>query len=289
MLNELLLHPVTQEALLAIVKAQPHAILLRGKSGTGKGYTAITIAADILGCLPDKLATQAYFLHIVPDGDTIKIEQVRALKQFLQLRTTGQNQTRRVVIIEDIMTMSDEAQNALLKLLEEPPEDTMLILTATNSLLVRPTILSRVQVVEILLPPSQQALAYFESQSFPHDKVNKALAISQGAAGLTWALLNDTDHPLLEHITIAKEILSATMYERLCRADKLSKERTTVASLLEALNSICTAALHQTAQQNDSTKAQRWYKSLKAVDEAGQALARKPSNKLLLTNLFLQL
>lgn len=289
MLNELLLHPITQEALLAVVKAQPHALLLRGKSGSGKGYTASLVAADILGCLPQKLNIQPYFLRIPPDGDSIKIDQVRALKQFLQLRTAGPNQTRRVVIIEDIMVMTDEAQNALLKILEEPPQDTVLILTATHSLLVRPTILSRVQVVEILLPPNQQAAAYFESQGFTQDKVKKALAISQGAAGLSWALLNDTDHPLLEHITVAKEILAANTYERLCRADKLSKERTTVAALLEALNSICMAALHQTAQQNDSNKAKRWYKSLAAVDEANQGLARKPSNKLLLTNLFLQL
>ena len=289
MLNELLLHPVTREALLAIVQRQPHAVLLKGPRGSGKGFTATVLAADFLGCLPAELESQPYFLHILPENDSIKIEQVRELKQFMQLKTTGRAQIRRVVIIEDIMLMGDEAQNALLKLLEEPPADTILILTSTNSPVVRPTILSRVQTVVIQAPAEAQCEQYFVAKGYDPTDISKAYAVSRGAAGLLQALLDAQDHPLLEHIELAKQLLGASKFDRLSQVEKLSKDRAGIEALLEALNSICSAALQQTARANNLQKLQRWYRSLKAVDAATNALKSRPSNKLLLTNLFLEL
>lgn len=289
MLNELLLHPVTKEALLAVAQSQPHAVLLRGKPGAGKGFTARVLAADVLGCLPDDLEKQPYFKPLVPDNGTISIEQVRELKQFLQLKTTGQAGIRRVVVLEDVMAMGDEAQNALLKLLEEPPADTMIILTSTYSTAVRPTVLSRSQVIAIQNPPQDMIVEYFQLQGSSQMSMNRALAISQGSVGLMQALLNNEEHPLLVHINLAKDILKDSVYQRLVRVDKLAKDRLAIEALLEALGSICNAAIQQAAKTNNTTNIKRWYRSLRAVDRANQALAYKPSGKLLLTDLFLQL
>lgn len=289
MLNEALLHPLTREALLAILQGQPHAILLRGGAGAGKGFIATLLAADILGCLPEDLSKQPYFLRIRSENDVIKIEQIRELKQFLQLKTTGTAEIRRLVIIEDAMLMGDEAQNAILKMIEEPPADTVLILTATNSGNLRPTIISRSQMITVQTPPKALTTEYFVEKGYDAKEVSKSLMISRGAIGLMQALLDSQDHPLSRQIELAKELLGADTYNRLIKVEALSKDRLGIEALLAAMTSICSTMLIQTAAANDRAKLERWYRTTSAVEAASQAFAFKPSAKLLLTDLFLQL
>ncbi len=289
MLNELLLHPVTESTFNAMLLNPPQALLLQGKRGMGKGFLASILASVILQCKPAQLTVQPYFLHIAPENDVIKIEQIRALKQFLQLKTTGRASIRRVVIIEDIMTMGDEAQNALLKMLEEPPADTVIILTSTTSSAVRPTVISRCQRIAILPPPKSLIQDYYKQKGYRQPEITKALAMSQGSIGLMHALLTNQNHPYLIHVQLAKDILTATEYQRLITIDRLAKDRLAIESLLEALSSICNVALQQASHASDVNKLKRWYRSIKAVDQASQSLRSKPSGKLLLTNLFLQL
>jgi DNA polymerase-3 subunit delta' len=81
----------------------------------------------------------------VPDGVAIKIDQVRKLKQ--QLVFPPLEAKVRVVILEDIQTMRREAANSLLKTLEEPAPNNLLILVADQAGDILPTIISRCQVV----------------------------------------------------------------------------------------------------------------------------------------------
>ncbi len=71
-----------------------------------------------------------------------KIDTVREIIHSLTIRTGKKGQMRGVVI-EDAHLMTPEAQNAFLKTLEEPPEDTIIILTAPREDLLLPTIVSR--------------------------------------------------------------------------------------------------------------------------------------------------
>jgi DNA polymerase-3 subunit delta' len=80
-----------------------------------------------------------------PTGATIKIAQVRALCETLSMKPYEARM--RVVIITDAHTMNPSAGNALLKMLEEPPDRTILILTAPQSVDLLPTIVSRCQLV----------------------------------------------------------------------------------------------------------------------------------------------
>jgi len=136
-----------------------HAFLFRGPAGVGKKSLAMVFAA-LLNCqgphtqepcgrCPScrKFASGNHpdFLLIQPEGAAIKINQVRELKKVLTFPPF--EAPFRVVLLADVHTMRREAANSLLKTLEEPPEDTILILTADQAGLILPTILSRCQVI----------------------------------------------------------------------------------------------------------------------------------------------
>jgi len=86
------------------------------------------------------------FVVIIPSGHYIKIEQIREIKNFAYVKPALSK--RKVVIIDDAHTMTSQAANALLKVLEEPPADTTFILTTSRRSAILPTILSRTFQVE---------------------------------------------------------------------------------------------------------------------------------------------
>ncbi len=88
------------------------------------------------------------YIKINQDGAGVPIEAVRQLQTTLSFST--QPQSLRIVCIYSIDTASIPAQNALLKLLEEPPAQTQIWLTATSPAPIVSTILSRVAVVELV-------------------------------------------------------------------------------------------------------------------------------------------
>ena len=80
-------------------------------------------------------------ISVKPQGDTLRINQIRELLGLLAMKPHSAK--HRVVIIAESHTMNPEAANALLKVLEEPPANTTLILTAAQKSDLLPTILSR--------------------------------------------------------------------------------------------------------------------------------------------------
>lgn len=86
-------------------------------------------------------------LKIGEFGSAIKIETIRDLKKTLFLKP-AQGKYRGIVIYNS-QNLTTEAQNSLLKILEEPPESTLIILAAPNENLLLPTIISRCEIVRI--------------------------------------------------------------------------------------------------------------------------------------------
>jgi len=173
-----------------------HAYLFRGPDGVGKKRTALTFAAFINCQAPDgndvcgmcrscrKFHSGNHpDLHVIhPDGAMIKIDQIRQLRQKLSFPPLEAD--FRVVIIEDVHTMRREAANSLLKTLEEPPSDNLLILTANQASEVLPTIVSRCQIIPFSSLPYEQLTRALMSEDGIAEEIAFALAsISEGSLG----------------------------------------------------------------------------------------------------------
>ena len=284
MMDNLVLHPSTRTQLQHFAANPGHAVLLTGPTGIGKAAIAEALAAHVLGVPP---ASHPYFLAIRPEGLSIPIDTIRALQKFLTLKTTGQRPIRRVVVLEHAHTLTTEAQNAFLKLLEEPPADTLLILTANTPRALLPTILSRTQTISISVPESAQLQELITNSPKDEQARQQAYFLSGGLPGLLHALLHDEEHPLITSVAQAKEVLQKATFERLAMVDALSKQRETALGLVEALERIAQAGLNGSASKQDLTKIKQWHKIRKAALEARSALQRSANAKLVLDNLFL--
>jgi len=137
----------------------PHAFLFKGPEGVGKRHFAMAVAAaincrnrhdgqacgDCPSCRKYRSGNHPDFMVVSPEKGTIRIEQVRRMSQALAY--PPYESPTRVVLLEDVHGMRMEAANCLLKTLEEPPPDNLLILTADSSREILPTINSRCQLI----------------------------------------------------------------------------------------------------------------------------------------------
>lgn len=282
---ELVLHTRTRDQLAAFAARPGHAVLIAGSTGIGKATLAIYLAESLLSLKPGTLVSYPYVRHLQPsDGKAIGIEAVRDLEHFLSLKIPGRRSVARIAIIENAHLLTIEAQNALLKTLEEPPADTVMILTTAQEQSLLPTIRSRLQTIAAKRPPPAELTRFFEVSAQPSD-VQRALVVSGGLPGLTAALLDaDSEHPLKEAVRVARSLLQKTDYERLLMVDELAKRR-------DFCRDVCFVLLQmsQVALSKNSSSYYRWQLVMKAAYHAQEQLLRNGQPKLILTNLMLQL
>ncbi len=168
-----------------------HAYLFTGISGIGKGITAIAMAkalnckvnnGDFCGCcIPCKKiehSTHPDIFWIEPEGDYIKIDQIRRMQG--QIQYTLYEGKQKVVIIDKAEKMNLQSSNCLLKTLEEPPPNTTLILLTSTPYQLISTIRSRCQRV-IFQPLSAELI--LELLVERHGKESAELALIASLSG----------------------------------------------------------------------------------------------------------
>lgn len=177
-------------------KRLPHAILLQGVSGTGKAEFAQMLAWYLLcktpinnkaclsckSCELNKAGTHPDLYHLEPEeiGKQLKVEQIRNLNDFIY--TTAQQGGYRVVIIDPTDAMNTSSSNALLKMLEEPGERTILLLITAKPGQILPTIKSRCQKIICNIPNEVDAINWLMSQAeLDKKQATYILRINQGA------------------------------------------------------------------------------------------------------------
>jgi len=191
------------------------------------------------------------------------------------------------MLIVDADRMKNEAQNALLKTLEEPPSDTCIILTSNAVQSLLPTITSRVQTIEVLPVPEEVVASFY--QGTKPTNLKGAHALSRGNAALLNALVTNSDHDLKQSVIEAKTILSSSLAERVAKVDSISKDKTATLVLCDALIRIAHAALLQASSSGREKQAQKWHKTLDASERALRALKQNANVKLTLDELFFNL
>lgn len=175
----------------------PHAILLNGQSGLGKNDFAVDLAKSILcerpqdtglacggcrSCVQFQASTHPDYYLLAPEeaGKQIKVDQIRELIE--QLTLSSHQGGYRVVIISPAENMNTAAANSLLKTLEEPAQNTLLILVTARPFSLPATILSRCQQLKFLVPDKAQSIEWLINvHSIAPSEAQSLLAMVQNA------------------------------------------------------------------------------------------------------------
>lgn len=135
-----------------------HAFLFVGDKGTGKSQTALWLAQRLFcqsksnqpcgkcrHCV--QIAEQQFIdvMHIYPEGTGIKTDQMKEMQY--EFNHSGLESKKRILIVHQAETMNETVGNRLLKFIEEPLGDMLVILIATNEQQILPTIRSRCQII----------------------------------------------------------------------------------------------------------------------------------------------
>ena len=174
----IVLHPKTTTQITSFTASPPQAIVITGKKGSGKQTVASVLAATLLNTDIEDLQSHPYFLRKGEGETSISIDSVRDIQHFLSRKSTNTGVVQRVALVVDADKLTPEAQNAFLKTLEEPPQGTVLLLTVSDKQQLLPTILSRVQILDVILPNKDTTKAYFSAACYDATAVDLALLMS---------------------------------------------------------------------------------------------------------------
>lgn len=236
----LVTHSRTQKQIDSYLNLASHGLILSGAEGSGKYYLATTIAT--------KISDEYITIDTPEDKSTISIEQIREL---YSLTRTGSSLT---VIIKDAQKMGTEAQNAFLKLLEEPPKHTSFILTTTKTESLLSTIRSRAQVIEVLPPPANILISEAAEKGFSSQEVQGYLHTTNNLPGKFFTLLNSGDSSNhLDAVLSAKQFYSTNAYQRHKICQQNNYDKLWAQQLLSLLATIVQALLKQNSS-NEGAK-----------------------------------
>ena len=227
-----------------------HGLLLRGPQGVGKFNFAMNMAQSLLcqapldtglpcqdcpschwfhqGTHPDFYRLQPAALTTIEEekeaskkpARQITVDQIRELSDFSSL--SAHQGGHRIILIHPAETMNANAANALLKTLEEPTRNLLIILVSHKPQQLLPTILSRCIALAMPVPPTPSSIAWLQQQGVTHPHEFLAMAGFAPLKALTMANeATDTAENSLffQQIGRASDLDSYTLAEKLLRIE----------------------------------------------------------------------
>jgi DNA polymerase-3 subunit delta' len=219
-----------------------HAYLFSGPPGLGRRTLALRLA-QALNC-PHPLApgepcgkcrtcqqiermqyTDLAVIQAEKEGGTLKVEQIRSLRQSLVLKPYQGKY--RVALFLRFQEANQNAANALLKTLEEAPAHVILLLTADTPEQLLPTITSRCEILRLRPLPVETVESYLKERGVEESTARLLAHVSGGRPGYALRLMQDKD--ALEFRTRRlddlQNLLKSTRRERFAYAEKLTDRK----------------------------------------------------------------
>jgi DNA polymerase-3 subunit delta' len=244
-----------------------HALLIEGGPKSGKKTLALRAAAYLL-CRAEpqdapcgrcaschKLKSGSHPDLTVIDGTDQKslgVQQVRAMRAAAFI--APHEAPRRVFLILHAHKMTPQAQNVLLKLLEEPPEGAHFILTALSRGTLLPTVLSRLTIISLPEPPYPQRLDTLSAlrPDLPEALLRSAAALSPTVGQALFLLSDDGARKRAEDSArLVENALSLSKYAMLCTLSGYEANREEYARLLSDARAVCASSLTDPARSRD--------------------------------------
>jgi DNA polymerase-3 subunit delta' len=222
-----------------------HSYLFEGIEGCGKRSTALAFIQALFcnngegcgGCpCCRKLAGMQHpDLHLVePDGAFIKIDQVRELQRELSFRPF--EAPRKACVIDTADRLNQAAGNALLKTLEEPPGNALIILVTANVGRMLPTILSRCQRLHFRALPQETLERHLLAHGSDQETARLSSTMADGSLGKALAISAETS--LTGRRELLERIFASSLHDiglLLDMAEELAGDKERVPDILDIL------------------------------------------------------
>ena len=223
---------------MADMEKLPHALLFSGPDKAGKKTLALELAKFIFcqernrfgdlacgecrACFDVEKKIHPDLAMILPEEGSIKIAQIRDLEWRLSLKPYSAK--IKVGIIDDAHLMLPEAQNSLLKTLEEPKGKTLLILISSNPQMLLKTISSRVQTMKFFLASDIEIKEMLINLGADKTKAEKIMKISLGRPGQAVDFLKDPEKFSVREKILAdiEKIIKAKIPEKFSYVKKIT-------------------------------------------------------------------
>lgn len=226
----------------------PHAIMLEGNEGTGKHTLARHIAAAAVCEGENKPCNRCTACHlfsvgshpdikiITPEKKQLSVDEVRALRQDAFLKPALSD--RKVYIIERCEAMQAPAQNALLKILEEPPQGVIFILITLSAEKLLTTVRSRCITLSLTEPKEEEAISLLkEITSNSGEEIRSALGRSKNNIGVALSYLSGKEKN--SYAAVASDIISMISagkeYDMLKKLHSFDRDRAAAAAIFDEL------------------------------------------------------
>ncbi len=253
-----------KELLQEAVKANKvsHSYLFVGQAGIGKKMIATEFAKAILCLGDDKYCNNCKsclefdgnnnpdFILIEPEGNNIKIDQIRNMQRKVQEKPIISN--KKVYIINSADLMTKEAQNALLKTLEEPPEFVTIILVGENENEFLATIKSRCMILHFN-PISNSDMKKYLEENYNMNVTSNMLDVFQGSIGKAIELKDKQE----EYLTIENAIDNLEkedLIDLIKKLDILYTSKDEILDMLDYINIILLKKSKENVKYTDCIK-----------------------------------
>ena len=209
-----------------------HAYMFEGPSGVGKNTMARELAATLLDM--ENLFNSPDYIEITPGGNSIKIAQIRKLQSDILVKPY---KSYKIYVIDEAQKMTVEAQNALLKTLEEPPKYAIIILITNNKESLLDTIKSRCEIIKFTPIPLVEVADYLTQTGVDKNRASLLANFSRGSMQKAIELSESEDFHIMrdEVQKYVETFLTGSMLDIMDIQSSIEKYKDNITNVLDLL------------------------------------------------------